>query len=60
MNLAATDSSQVLVKPGEYKLDKNTGIIFRNYNSVNNLKSIIGLKNFCKKNTPNTPHIYSF
>jgi thiamine-phosphate pyrophosphorylase len=32
------------------KLDKNTGIIFRNYNSVNNLKSIIGLKNFCKKN----------
>ena len=32
------------------KLDKNTGIIFRNYNSVNNLKSIFGLKNFCKKN----------
>jgi thiamine-phosphate pyrophosphorylase len=32
------------------KLDKNTGIIFRNYNSKNNLKSIINLKNFCKKN----------
>ena len=32
------------------KLDKNTGIIFRNYNSENNLKSIINLKNFCKKN----------
>ena len=30
------------------KLDKNTGIIFRNYNSQNNLKSIIALKNFCK------------
>ena len=30
-------------------LDKNTGIIFRNYNSKNNLKSIINLKNFCKK-----------
>ena len=27
MNLAATDSSQVLVKPGEYKLDKNTGTL---------------------------------
>jgi thiamine-phosphate pyrophosphorylase len=32
------------------KLDKNTGIIFRNYNSKNNLKSIINLKNFCKVN----------
>jgi thiamine-phosphate pyrophosphorylase len=32
------------------KLDKNTGIIFRNYNSENNLKSIISLKNFCKEN----------
>ena len=32
------------------KLNKNTGIIFRNYNSENNLKSIINLKNFCKKN----------
>ena len=31
------------------KLDKNTGIIFRNYNSENNLKSIISLKNFCKE-----------
>ena len=30
-------------------LDKNTGIIFRNYNSENNLKSIISLKNFCKE-----------
>jgi TP901 family phage tail tape measure protein len=27
MNLAATDPSQVLVKPGEYKLDKNTGTL---------------------------------
>ena len=32
------------------KLDKNTGIIFRNYNSKNNLKSIINLKIFCKEN----------
>jgi thiamine-phosphate pyrophosphorylase len=32
------------------KLDKNTRIIFRNYNSENHLKSIISLKNFCKKN----------
>jgi thiamine-phosphate pyrophosphorylase len=32
------------------KLDKNTGVIFRNYNSETNLKSIIGLKNFCKEN----------
>ena len=32
------------------KLDKNTGVIFRNYNSETNLKSIISLKNFCKEN----------
>ena len=32
------------------KLDKYTGIIFRNYNSKNDLKSIIRLKNFCKEN----------
>ena len=32
------------------KLDKYTGIIFRNYNSENNLKSIISIKNFCKEN----------
>jgi len=32
------------------KLDKYTGIIFRNYNSENDLKSIINLKNFCKEN----------
>ena len=32
------------------KLDKNTGIIFRNYNSNIDLKSIISLKNFCKEN----------
>jgi len=31
-------------------LDKNTGIIFRNYNLKNNLESIISLKNFCKQN----------
>jgi len=31
------------------KLDKYTGIIFRNYNSKNNLKSIISHKNFCKE-----------
>ena len=31
-------------------LDKNTGIIFRNYNLKNNLESIISLKNFCKEN----------
>ena len=31
------------------KLDKNTGIIFRNYNLENSLKSIISLNNFCKK-----------
>ena len=32
------------------KLDKYTGIIFRNYNSKSDLKSIIRLKNFCKEN----------
>ena len=32
------------------KLDKNTGIIFRNYNSENNLKCIFSLKRFCKEN----------
>ena len=32
------------------KLDKNTGIIFRNYSSENYLKTIISLKKFCKKN----------
>ena len=32
------------------KLDKNTGIIFRNYGSKNNLKTILALKKFCKKN----------
>jgi thiamine-phosphate pyrophosphorylase len=31
------------------KLDKNTGIILRNYTTKINLKSIIGLKKFCKK-----------
>jgi len=31
------------------KLDKNTGIILRNYSSENNLKTILGLKKFCKK-----------
>ena len=30
-------------------LDKNTGIIFRNYSSENNLKKIINIKKFCKK-----------
>jgi len=32
------------------KLDKNTGIIFRNYNSKFKLKSIINFKNFCREN----------
>jgi thiamine-phosphate pyrophosphorylase len=32
------------------KLDKNTGIIFRNYGSENNLNAILSLKKFCKKN----------
>ena len=31
------------------KLDKNTGIIFRNYNLKNNIDTILNLKNFCKK-----------
>jgi thiamine-phosphate pyrophosphorylase len=31
------------------KLDKNTAIILRNYNSENNLRTILNLKNFCKK-----------
>ena len=30
------------------KLDKNTGIIFRNYNLKNNLDTILNLKKFCK------------
>ena len=30
------------------KLDKDTAIIFRNYNSVNNLNTILNLKKFCK------------
>jgi thiamine-phosphate pyrophosphorylase len=32
------------------KLDKNTAIILRNYTSENNLKTILNLKKFCKKN----------
>ena len=31
------------------KLNKNTGIIFRNYNSQNDLKTIIAIKKFCKE-----------
>ena len=31
------------------KLDKNTGIILRNYTAKINVNSIISLKNFCKK-----------
>ena len=31
------------------KLDKNTGIILRNYSSENNLKTIISLKKIFKK-----------
>ncbi|MDA8985175.1 thiamine phosphate synthase [Candidatus Pelagibacter sp.] len=31
------------------KLDTNTGIIFRNYDSKNNLNTILNLKKFCKK-----------
>jgi len=31
------------------KLDTNTGIIFRNYSSENNLNTILNLKKFCKK-----------
>jgi thiamine-phosphate pyrophosphorylase len=30
------------------QLDKNTGIIFRNYDSENNLNTILDLKKFCK------------
>ena len=29
--------------------DKNTAIIYRNYNSKNNLNTILKLKNYCKK-----------
>jgi thiamine-phosphate pyrophosphorylase len=31
------------------KLDKNTGIILRNYSSKNNIDTILNLKEFCKK-----------
>ena len=31
------------------KLDKNTGIILRNYNAKINIETILGLKKFCKK-----------
>jgi thiamine-phosphate pyrophosphorylase len=31
------------------KLDKNTGIILRNYNSKNKIETILKLKKFCKK-----------
>ena len=31
------------------KQDKNTAIIYRNYNSKNNLNSILKIKNYCKK-----------
>ena len=31
------------------KLDKNTGIILRNYNAKINIGTILGLKKFCKK-----------
>ena len=31
------------------KLDKNTGIILRNYSSKNNIDTILNLKKFCKK-----------
>ena len=30
--------------------DKNTIIIYRNYNKIDNIKEIINLKNFCKRN----------
>ena len=30
--------------------DKNTIIIYRNYYKIDNIKEIINLKNFCKKN----------
>jgi thiamine-phosphate pyrophosphorylase len=32
------------------KLDKSTGIIFRDYSSKNNLEKILNIKRFCKKN----------
>jgi len=32
------------------KQKKNTAIILRNYTSENNLKTVLNLKNFCKKN----------
>jgi thiamine-phosphate pyrophosphorylase len=32
------------------KQDANTAIIYRNYNSKNNLSTIIKIRNFCKKN----------
>ena len=32
------------------KLKKNTGIIFRNYNSINHLNTILKLKTYCKNN----------
>ena len=31
------------------KLDKNTGIILRNYNAKINIKQFLSLKKFCKK-----------
>ena len=31
------------------KVDKNTGIIFRNYGLENNIKTILNLKKFCRK-----------
>ena len=31
------------------KQDKNTAIIYRNYNSKNNLNSLLKIKNYCKK-----------
>ena len=30
--------------------DKNTIIIYRNYNKINNINEILNIKNFCKKN----------
>ena len=30
--------------------DKNTIIIYRNYDKIDNIKQIINLKDFCKKN----------
>ena len=31
------------------KQDKNTAIIYRNYNSINNPNSLLKIKNYCKK-----------